>query len=219
MGSLYLEPLRAGFAPPDVVDILTADNAIWQYLEKTCPDGIRPQPTAPGQRTLAYPLVKAMEDALKEPEVRAYLACQPKHLKGPSKTSGTTKVHQPGETAVGTAASDAKKVKKKDKKAKAKAKAKASANRLAKLEKQVAKGKGKGKDPPPHAAGERRPKVPQAFLPHGRAKAADGSSLCFGFNLGTCTCSDVQPGQKCPKGLHKCCYEGCNAAHPMKGNH
>ena len=220
MGSLYLEPLRAGFAPPDVVDVLTADKAIWQYLEKACPDRIRPDPGAPGHPTLAYPLVRAMEDALKEPEVKAYLVCQPKHLKGSSKAPGPTKVNQPGAKAGGSTAGDAKKVKKKDKKAKAKAKANANADRLAKLEKQVAKGKGKGREPPPpQAVGERRAKVPKALLPKGQAKTADGTSLCFGFNLGTCTSTDVQPGQKCPKGLHKCCFEGCYAAHPMKGNH
>ena len=50
------------------------------------------------------------------------------------------------------------------------------------------------------------------------AKDKDGTPFCFGFNLGTCT-HQCQPGQKCPKGLHKCCYEGCGANHPLKGNH
>ena len=129
-----------------------------------------------------------------------------------------------GTAAAGTASKEAKKVKKKEKKFKAKAKAKAQSKRLAKLERQVAKGGGKGggRSPPAAPTGadaERRPKVPRGLLPKGQANAPDGTSYCFGFNLGTCPHTDVAPGQKCAKGLHKCCCQGCSQTHPMKGNH
>ena len=201
MGALYLEPLREGFSPPDVTDILCADKAIWKYLEKKCPDRIRPDASG------SYPLVDAMMAAIKDPEVKEYLVRKAKHSKGPAKSiSARVATHQK-EGPAGTA-TKTKQVKKKEKKAKAKAKAKAH---LAKLEKQVAKGGGKGTPPPPpRPAGERAPKVPRALLPHGKAKAPDGTSYCFGFNLGTCPCTGIQPGQKCPGskpgsgGLHKC---------------
>ena len=39
----------------------------------------------------------------------------------------------------------------------------------------------------------------------------NGEPFCFGFAKGTC--SAVQPGQKCPKGWHKCMKKGCFKAH------
>ena len=62
-------------------------------------------------------------------------------------------------------------------------------------------------------------KVPKALLPNGQATDANGEPLCFGYSLGTCPHANVQAGQKCPKGWHKCCFKGCSANHPMKGNH
>ena len=50
------------------------------------------------------------------------------------------------------------------------------------------------------------------------ARDPEGNPFCFGFNLGTCPHKDVQPGQRCPKGWHKCRFEGCGAVHPLKGN-
>ena len=43
----------------------------------------------------------------------------------------------------------------------------------------------------------------------GVATTEDGQHLCFGYNLGTCQACEA--GKECPKGLHKCCYEGCGA--------
>ena len=145
MSSLHLIPLRAGFAPPDMTDVLCADKAIWNFMERACPDHIRP---ASGTAVASFPLVTAMEAALNEPEVKDFLKCQPAYLKSgtkPSANAAAAALSAPGGQAPASgAAKDAKKVKKKEKKAKAKAKAKASAKRLEKLEKQVAKGNGKG---------------------------------------------------------------------------
>lgn len=219
MGALYLEPLRDGFSPPDVTDIPCADKAIWKYLEKRCPDRIRPDASG------SYPLVTAMEAAITDPEVKQYLICKSKHLKGPAKSIAPRVTAHQKEGPAGTA-TKTKQVKEKEKKAKAKAKAKAATEKFAKLEKQLAKGGGKGAAAhPAQLAGERAPKIPRALLPNGKAKAPDGTSYCFGFNLGTCPCPGIQPGRKCPGtkpgsgGLHKCCFEGCGANHPLKGNH
>ena len=196
MSSLHLLPLRDGFVPPDMTDVLCADKAIWNFMERTCPDHIRPATAAPGAAVASFPLVTAMEAALNEPEVKDFLKCQPAHLKGNSKpnaNSAAAALKAPGGKAPASGASkEAKKVKKKEKKAKAKAKAKAAAKRLAKLEQQVAKGGGKGKTKTTGNA-ERGPKIPRGLLPNGRAKAIDGSSFCFGYNLGSCTHADVQP--------------------------
>ena len=201
-------------------------------MERNYPDHIRPATAAPGTAVSSFPLVKAMKAALIEPEVKDFIKCQPAYLKTGARPSflsinaAAASLRAPGGQApAGSPSKEDKKVKKKEKKAKAKAKAKAAAKRLAKLERQVAKGGGKGggggaaASPPAAAGADREPKIPRGLLPNGRAKANDGTSFCFGYNLGTCTCADVQPGQKCPKGMHKCCHMGCSTNHPMKGNH
>ena len=235
MGSLYLQPLREGFVAPDITSVLCADRAIWKFLTKACADRITPEPSATDVTVLVYPLVNALDKAFEDNEIKDYLRCQPRHLMGgaprkggPANASAAAAAvgakAATGTAAAGTASKEAKKVKKKDKKNKAKAKAKAQSKRLAKLERQVAKGGGKGGGRPPPAAptgadAERRPKVPRGLLPKGQANAPDGTSYCFGYNLGTCPHTDVAPGQKCTKGLHKCCCQGCGQTHPMKGNH
>lgn len=152
--------------------------------------------------------------ALKDPEVKSFLICQPRHLKGPARS-----IRSPGPTAAATPltgiSKDAKNVKNKDKKAKAKANAK----RIEKLEKVASKGGGKGlQTPPPSATGETRVRVPKGLLPKCRAKGDAGTPFCFGYNLGSCS-NSCQPGQRCPKGFHKCCFEGRTENHPLKGNH
>ena len=232
MGSLYLQPLREGFVAPDITSVLCADRAIWKFLTKACADRITPEPSASDSGVLVYPLVNALDKAFEDNEIKDYLRCQPKHLMGGaprlSTDANAAAAAVGAKAAAGLAASgsiskDAKKVKKKEKKTKAKAKAKAHAKRLAHLERQASKGGGKGKvRPPPAPTGtgtERRPKVPKGLLPKGQAATPDGTPFCFGCNLGTCPSTDVNPGQKCAKGMHKCCYQGCNQSHPLKGNH
>ena len=94
---------------------------------------------------------------------------------------------------------------------------------LAWFRKQWAKGKGKGEKGASAAALEpasaRRGKVPRDLLPHGMPTTEAGESVCFGFNFGTCPHKDVVPGKRCPKGLHVCCFKGCEKLHPLKGNH
>ena len=40
MGTLYLKPLRDGFVPPDVADILCADKTVCDFLAKECAEHI-----------------------------------------------------------------------------------------------------------------------------------------------------------------------------------
>ena len=179
-------------------------------------------------------MVAAMESALLEPAVKNFLICQPAHLKGapvapfPKRARGDAGgAPAAPETGDPSDAKDARKVRKKAGKAKAKARNAALADEVQRLRSQVGKGGGKngkahqsgGAPPPPALMSERRGKVPVALLPKGVAKNAEGTPFCFGFNLGTCSCKDVLPGQRCPKGLHLCCFEGCGGSHPLKGNH
>ena len=67
------------------------------------------------------------------------------------------------------------------------------------------KGKGKGLGPnmPPELRGH-------AY------QTGDGVSICFGFNTGNC--NRVKPGEKCPRGLHVCCFKGCEKNHSLKSH-
>ena len=56
--------------------------------------------------------------------------------------------------------------------------------------------------------------MPQGL--QGKASMDDkGARICFGFNLGTCKQSDVQPGQSCTRGKHVCANPGCFGPHPV----
>ena len=128
MGSLYLQPLREGFAAPDITSVLCADRAIWKFLTKACAERITPEPSANDSKVLVYPLLQALEKAFEDNEIKDYLRCQPKHLVGgaPTVRSAVTSVAAAPVGAPGGASKEGKKVKKKEKKAKAKAKAKAA---------------------------------------------------------------------------------------------
>jgi hypothetical protein len=57
------------------------------------------------------------------------------------------------------------------------------------------KGKGKGK----------APALPAAMLGTCTNKTGDGQNICFGFNMKSCShAGHVQPGARCPRGLHAC---------------
>ena len=69
---------------------------------------------------------------------------------------------------------------------------------------------------PAPAPGRPGPAMPKGLV--GKA-ATDphGSRICFGFNLGTCKETNVQPGQSCPRGKHVCATPGCFGPHPTTG--
>ena len=56
--------------------------------------------------------------------------------------------------------------------------------------------------------------VPKLLQP-GVGKLANGDTICFGFNLGTCQ-SGVPAGGRCPKGHHVCTKIGCQRARRAK---
>ena len=80
--------------------------------------------------------------------------------------------------------------------------------------KQVAP-KGKAK-----AAGKGRSqiKMPRELVDFGDCAARDenGEALCFKFQLGGC--DQGAPGEKCPKGWHKCAKVGCNGHHGRRSH-
>jgi hypothetical protein len=63
------------------------------------------------------------------------------------------------------------------------------------LPKATTSGKGDGKT--------REHAMPQAMLGTCGSKTTDEQNICFGFNLKTCP-HKVQPGTRCPRGLHVC---------------
>ena len=65
------------------------------------------------------------------------------------------------------------------------------------------KGKGKG------------PNMPAELKGHAY-QTGDGISICFGFNTGSC--NKVKPGEKCPRGMHVCCFKGCEKSHSLKAH-
>jgi hypothetical protein len=69
------------------------------------------------------------------------------------------------------------------------------------------KGKGKGgKHGKAGKANNARSYLPKD-LAGGKTVTADGSRICFSYNLGNCQLA--KPGQSCFKGLHVCC--GCES--------
>ena len=45
------------------------------------------------------------------------------------------------------------------------------------------------------------------------SRTAAGDSICFGFNLGSCT--GAAPGGKCNRGMHVCAEPGCEKPHKL----
>ena len=83
--------------------------------------------------------------------------------------------------------------------------------------------------PPPPAAppslpkGKGKGKMPAALF--GKAsRGADGTPMCYGYNLGTCPAPGIAAGGRCPKGLHGCMEptgaggSACGAAHPVSAH-
>ena len=67
--------------------------------------------------------------------------------------------------------------------------------------------------PAPHPEAKKRPKrvaMPRLLI-GGVPEDDEGHALCFGFNLGTCQVT----GDRCDKGLHRCCKPKCFKPHPF----
>lgn len=67
--------------------------------------------------------------------------------------------------------------------------------------------------PAPHPEAKKRTKrvaMPRLLI-GGVPEDDEGHALCFGFNLGTCQVN----GDKCERGLHRCCKPKCFKPHPF----
>jgi len=78
------------------------------------------------------------------------------------------------------------------------------------------KGKGKGKKDAKAGHGAPLPAELRG-LPGVTGTDESGAPLCFAFNVGTC--DKALPGQRCPKGLHKCALATCRQPHGYYSHH
>ena len=95
MGALHLEPVREGYAPPDLTDVLCADKAVWEHLVRLSTGGIRPNVVKHVVQHVEtteqiFPLEAALRKALEENEVKNYLLCQPARAAAPAAKKART---------------------------------------------------------------------------------------------------------------------------------
>ena len=202
LAALLQQPIK-GFSQVTLEQLNRADLALFHYMMRATRKGIRMLSNG------TFPLEDAIVEASKAVEVRLLL--QP--LQGASSKRKADDAFPSNEHSNKN---------KSDRQAET---IKQLQNRVAKLQsntgdndnkrtgdKRGSKGSGKSSKPAARSAFIRMPSDLRGMEP----MTADGEPICFSFNLGGC--DRAAPGEKCPKGWHKCCRKGCNASHSQK-NH
>ena len=178
--------------------VFEADRELFYFLGEECRDGVG----------LSSSGTKIVEDAMKRlmVDIRVTFLLTPTMGGSSSSAAKRTLVAAAGVPAVSKSAA------KRARKAAAAALGNTVAARGAPLVAPKGKGKGKGK-------GKDRPSLPPGL--EGCWSNVDGENVCMDFQFGRC--SEVAAGQKCSKGLRKCCIPRCKGLHghfecPNKAN-
>lgn len=209
--------LIRGVVGPSASTILVADNTSWTMIAQNCRTGIVPI-------GLGRPLEEALPEVLKDEPINRML----------SPRQGTQPAKQHAHSTQAVSELSGSKLEKQN------------AELRKQLETQQRKynadiGTGKGRSQPrlwgtPRAGkGQKgngnkgnskkgkgkkdKHSMPQGFEAGERER--NGSSFCFGYNLGNCI--HAKNGQSCAKAgkqlLHKCCVKGCDPRHPYHFHH
>ena len=173
-----------GYRAVSLDQVLSADREIFVCLGEECRDGVGLN--SRGERIVEEAMKILMTDAR-----IAYLILP--LPSGSSSSSSTAKQSISAPTGVPTPPGKGKRA------LRTIAKRNATANSS---NAPATKGKGKGKG--------KTSSMPSEL--QGCWSRVDGEQVCFNFNLGRCS-ESVAVGDKCSKGVHKCCGVGCKGLH------
>ena len=195
IGALMRESPDERYSPASLDQVRAADREIWKMLSRQAKGKLR----APS--SVDRPPLEALVDGvLASMDVNLLLMPLAKAGGGDrsTKAPGTPEKHD--KVASGKTKKRSAQVKKLREQL---AEAKQRQHVVQRPQGGAPKGGGKGK--------QKGPAMPRALV-GGVAQTADGKRICFGFNLGSC--SKVQPGEECDRGLHLCTKKGCGGRHP-----
>ena len=162
-----------------------ADMCFFKHLMRMTKKGLTPDDQG------VLPLDKAVQEAMKETDVRLYLA----QRKADSRTQRKDRSRSPKPW---------KEKREEGEGDKGEGKGKARRQRGGGKKQGESKGKGKGEG---KARGGRMPEGLHGGVPYCGSKP-----VCFAFQFGTCA-AKCKTGESCPKGLHVCCKPGCFGHH------
>ena len=214
---------------PSLTDILVCDKHIWLTISEECADAIQPTATK-------WPLEEALDKVLASATLEIMLMVRTKGTcvtgaatREGEQTKAEPRVAQPTATKNKTERNKEKREKRKLKKASAKNQGmqkelqtlrKTKGGTFQKGGKGGAKG---GREQNQYWQGTGSQWTKRKFVPMPKEligcepRNEDDEPFCFGFAKGTC--NEVQPGQKCNKGWHKCMKKGCWKNHSFVRHH
>ena len=194
----YLMEPPPNYRRPTWAQLRNADRELWTRVARACPVGCKAKPGAP-----KTDFAIAWAEESKSSEVRHFLLPLP----GGSAPAAAAASSSPSSSAQPAAGALQKQMKALEGKLK-QAQEQISAHKR-KLE--GGGGGGPARQPRGPKGAVKGPRTSN-FIDDWKAKGyvtatRDNERICFNYNLNKCT--EVQPGQKCGKGLHVCAAAGC----------